>query len=292
MKTQKPLIFFIIVIVQSSSISNNTPHPFPGVLVLVIIFLPTIFLVWKFAWPALKENNIFDHRRLYQYARGEEILARGRLARKDTLVAVFLVDIIGVGILIYQHIFISVQGLAFKLSQIDYAPPRLFGLGLLCTMGLFILALIDGDEFKLLRNYRYALKVWVTGVVVPAAILLLLHAQQIPRGWASYLCFKMLIMGSGLGAITFAGLLIATHYYTGKPFSLNKKRWHIMFAVQAVLLVNTALIARFIYPGHGWFGGWLCYAITVGLAIKFYEMDATIYSDEITLIAEVIDDYE
>lgn len=245
-------------------------------IIVVIIFA---LAVWK-AWPSLMANNVFSKKRLYDYGRGEELLTRKRSAALNILAGTLLLGLGGILTLLYRMTEVG--------SQSHLNAEVLFIFSLTGTIATFIYINLDGSSFAEVHNLKYSLKVWLTAFFISPLLLVLMDHHRVVSAKIFFrLYFNTLILGHGVAVVTLALLILATHYFTAQPWKLPKKRLYILLTAEVALLINMLVIALIMRSGLGWLLEVLPYMVTMGLAICFYPMDATVYS-KIT-DAEVID---
>lgn len=208
----------------------------------------------------------------------------------QALVVSFGLSIIEIAVFIY-HSLAKQPVIIHYHGDAPYRAGPLFLLSLFDIMAIFIYTAISKNEFEGLRDFKFTLKVWLTVVFVPPIVLLIFYHNSITDFESLfYLYWKIAIMVHGAGIATFGALVLAVSYYTKKTWRLSKKRIHIFWVTQAILLPSMFTLATIMHYGWGWILGWLIYATALGLSIKYYEMNPTVYSDETYYLAEVIED--
>jgi hypothetical protein len=274
-----------------SFISDQTkPLYLQEVITGVIIILVLITLIFLVAWPSLKANNIFKKERIYKYGKGEHAKIYVRARERDTLVFAIAANIIGVVLLSCLAVQIKTQGANYHVTNVDRLPLRFFGLSLFCTCALFVYARFGDLELDLIRNFKYSLKVWLTGVFLSPVVLLAIYSSKIlSGGWLFYLYFKTAVMINGIGFLSFLMLVFGVHYFTAKPLKAMAKRRYVLLTTQATLLLNIIGASLIVSPGASWFIGWLVCSGIMALGTRYYAMDTTVYSEITYYEAEIID---
>ncbi|RKR82736.1 hypothetical protein BDD43_2921 [Mucilaginibacter gracilis] len=276
----------LLVLVETQENSSSVA-PIVVIIVTTIMF---VALVVRVCWPSLRENNIFQKTRLYNYGRGPEAKAYVRQRQRDTIAFCAGSNIAGLILLIFKSIQPKVTNPKYPVNALSGLPLRFFLLGLFCTICLLIFSFVEEVEHSLVRNFKFSLKVWVTSLFISPLLLVIVFSYRFTNiGYMFYVYLRTVVTISGVGSITFAALTFATHYFTVKPFKTRGKRLCILLATQFTMLFNIIFAMALFNPDISWLVGWLFFTVIMGLCIKYYSMDTTVYTEAVFYEAEVID---
>ncbi|WP_040625586.1 hypothetical protein [Mucilaginibacter paludis] len=255
---------------------------------IVATTLVAAWVIWK-VWPEMKANNIFI-KNPFRYKQGPARLLRKLQHKKDIFGVAVTAGVAGLVLSIYRVIKLKYEGPNYRSGYIDYLPARFFFISLALLIGLFFHILNDDPENDLFRNFKYALKAWLTGILASPIIVLLINNHTIANSFrAFYLYIKIAIISNGLACPAFITLIFAANYFSKKPWKTPKKKLFMMIYTGAVFILLLLLAPLGVSYGLGGLSSWLSQTIITGLGMAYYSMDQTIYSDETAHLTNTID---
>jgi len=261
----------------------------PAFFVIILFVVIAIFI--RMLWRIMKDNNIFMEENLYHYAVSNEKQAHTSKNIEHFFELATTANIVGFVLFVFATS--KNNGILWdtNLDQPTDYSWCYFCFNVIALVALYIYVAINEPVFAFFHNYKYVAKIWSTFLLLcPIPLILISYHQLNNFKSLFYLYCLMVVFLSGLGCLTYCVLMYAVNHYSKNAWKGRKRKNHIVRLVQPALFINCAGLAMLLHAGWAWVADWLVCAFILGVALRFYSIDKTIYTDDSTMVAEIIDD--